>query len=186
MARQAAATGAKSGTALPSEIIAEATAPLMAHPPLAVLANAVRGTPRMHAYLPFRFMHAELFALWTSIRTTASLTSAHDLFCPNHAHVMHAISNGLLYATAAAVACWTNHVRPTLTGKRRARIWRWMKQVLMCKTSARGKCECCEAEAYVLACKQHKSVANRQAFLLVEHVPLLSEVTPQQKPLQSL
>lgn len=42
VARQSVATGAKSGAVSTTEVIAEATAPLMAHPPLAVLANAVR------------------------------------------------------------------------------------------------------------------------------------------------
>jgi conserved oligomeric Golgi complex subunit 8 len=42
VARHAMSTAAKSGSVSTTEAIAEATAPLMAHPPLAVLANAVR------------------------------------------------------------------------------------------------------------------------------------------------
>lgn len=41
VARQNVATGPKAAGASSAEVIAEATAPLMAHPPLAVLANAV-------------------------------------------------------------------------------------------------------------------------------------------------
>jgi hypothetical protein len=41
VARHAASTATSSGSLSTTEAIAEATAPLMAHPPLAVLANAV-------------------------------------------------------------------------------------------------------------------------------------------------